>query len=194
MQYTPQAVPPYLGDLRDISNAIGATRAIVVGSALRDADNGVPVTSFSLYLMPPGETCTDRAVEIFLKQSGPGSRQMRGFKNQPRYEVRTGAGHIVNLNFCHQPWMLEADTMAHHVPNGLSAIAMDLFTGEVNATQLYRLDKNEGTITQVFPGADPGNLVALSVQKRFPAYPILHGHNGEIIKPPLVKPDALLPA
>lgn len=190
MDYTPRAIPPYLEELRDISSAMGVTKSLLVGSALRDADNGIPVTSYSLYMLPTREIPTHQAVEIFLKENGQGSRIMRSFNNQPRHEIRMASGHIANLNFCHQAWMLEAETIARRIPNGLSAIAMDLFTGEINATQLYRLDKSEGVITQVVPMADPGNLVALSVQKRYPTYAIMADGNKQMLHPP-IKSNAL---
>lgn len=188
MEYTPKALPPLWEALRDNAKAVGAERALLVGSALRDADNGVKPTSYSLYLMPASHVPTELAVRSFLELSGPGSRLMRSYTDKPRYELRMGeaaGGGIVNLNFCHKSYMLEADTMARRVPNGLSAIAMNLFTGEINATQIYRLDRDEHRITQVLPGLDPHNATALSVQRRFPSYPIYEEGSGRIISPAL---------
>ncbi len=185
MDHTPRALPPYLEELRDLSSAMGVTKSLLVGSALRDADNGIPVTSYSLYMLPTREIPTHKAIEIFIKESGPGSRLMRSFNNKPRHEVRMATGQIANINFCHEAWMLEAETIVNRVPNGLSAVAMDLFTGEIKRTELYMLDRNEGVITQAVPSHDLGNLVALSVQKRYPTYPIMADGNKQVLYPPL---------
>lgn len=193
MSYSPRALPPHLEVLADISKEIGATRTVLVGSALRNTDNDVPVTSYSLYLMPTRKLTTDNAAAAFIRLSGPGSRLMRTFLESSRYEIRQADGSIVNLNFCYEPWMMSPEKIARHVPNGLSAIAMDLFSKEIHVGPLYRMDREERTITQTATGYDPNNRIALSVQQHFPSYPIMHDGIGQILPPRIKSKDAPLP-
>jgi len=193
MEYPPKVLPPHLEELRDVSKAMGASRAIVVGSALREADNGAPVQSYSLFVLPTRAMTTNDMVDTFIRLSGNGTRLMRSHPNHLRHEIRHHQGHIVNLNFCSQSFMFEPDRMAANVPNGLSQIAHDLFTGETHATQLYLLDRREKTITQTVPSNDHGNKVALSVQKRYPDYPIISEAGGVVLVPaPRAKDAATL--
>lgn len=193
MEYQPRALPPHLEAMTSISKEIGASRAIMVGSALRNADNGVPVTSYSLYVLPTRKLTTDSAAATFVRLSGPGGRLMRTYPESCRYEFRHADGNIVNLNFCFEPWMMSPEKIARRVPNGLSSIAMDLFTGETHVGPLYRLDAAEKTITQTATGYDPYNRIALSVQQHFPSYPIMHDGIGQILPPLIKSKDASLP-
>lgn len=191
MEYTPRALPDRVEELRACANAVMASRAILVGSALREADNGRPVQSYSLFLLPArrGPSTSDAVSHILNTISG-GGRITRSFLGNSRYEARLGSGEILNVNFCHRPWMFDADTMSRNVPNGLSQIAMDLFSGAVRATQLYRMDRDEHTITQIVPHGDPDNLVARSVQKRYPTYPIITDVDGRVLVPAPKTKDA----
>lgn len=190
MQYEPRALPPLTGELRELSRAMQADRSILVGSSLRDADNGIPVTSHSLFVMPTHALTRAEMVETFVSEAGQGTRIIRTFNNGLRHEIRHHSGVIVNLSFCHQAWMLEAGSMANRVPNGLSSIALDLFRPgpaerNVHVAELYHLDRDEGRITQKVPRADHDNAVALSVQKRYPTYPVYEDGSKKLIHPAL---------
>lgn len=174
--YLATALPPLHQALKDMARQVGVSRAIGVGSAWRDADNGLKdPQSYSVYIMPGrGENRMSTAdiVRAFCDVAGPGGKFMRSENIGLRNVIELANGATLNLNFCDQLHMFQAGTMVGRVPNAFSAIAVDLFTGETHATASYQYDKQQKRITQLFPEMDPGNRIALSVQRRYPDHPV----------------------
>lgn len=178
-KYKPSALPSDLRKLTDIANEI-ACRAILVGSSLRDADNGIPPVSHSLYVYPKPSMNPKEAVKLFQKINGPDCVETRSSAlGVYHYVLETPSNGKINLRFCDKPYMLTATSLARHVPIGLSAIAMNLFSGEIVAAEAYRLDKFDQRITLAHE-AHGALGIAEKIQHRYPDFPIYQDYGGEL--------------
>lgn len=181
MNYEPKALPPHLNELFSAVSAANCSRALVVGSALRDADNNKPVTTYSLFVMPPRGISVDKTADGIKAALSTGTRLGRVVTGEaPRFEYRMGSGPLLRLTLCHRPEMLTADTIVGIVPVGASAIALDLFSSNVSASSVYRLDQREATLTVTRP---EGREIALGIQRtRYPERTVV-GIDGRVLSP-----------
>lgn len=206
MLYEPKALPQDFNSLRNLGATDAFSALLLVGSSARDADNKGPQTSHSVFAMRKRGLDEDQAA-LQVVRTIPGTRRVRTL-SPLRHELRLPSGMILNLNFCNQPWMFDPEEMIKRVPNGLSAIAIDLTDGRAYATQLYRYDRDEKKISQRRPPltleqqqrlpakardeytalADHDNRIALSVQRKYPAYDIIDATNGRVITPGRLQP------
>lgn len=179
MNYELAKLPARLDEVEDWLAPAEAFRLVLFGGALRDSDNNRPVRDYDIMInlgkvAPLQEKWQQLATRVLdgLKAAAPGITHVA--MGYTRHELTRPDGLM--LDICFDLGQSSLMDRAEQATLGISAIAMDMDTQQVQVTKNYVKDVDNSTLTLVhglsgFSGLDDKRKIYVrKIQAKYPDF------------------------